>query len=134
MISVLPKPPPFPCLCPNSQPQNDQSILQTTIWGSELSPTGPHPQQRNAPGVIYVIKHFFMHLFISFERSLHIFSCRFIVDGQPTMAYIITQRRTLAQYDHDPNMNRPNEWACIMEGRLTHSLPYRHSSFLVPLL
>lgn len=58
------------------------------------------------------------------------FSCRFIVDGQPTMADIITQRRTsLAQYDHDPNMNRSNEWACIMEGRLTHSLPYRHSSY-----
>lgn len=41
---------PFLAFCPYSC-SNMISLLQTQIWDTDFSPSGPHPQHRNVPGL-----------------------------------------------------------------------------------
>lgn len=49
MMSALPKPPPIPRLCPHSQSKIITLYYRLQKWASKHSPTGLHPERRNAP-------------------------------------------------------------------------------------
>lgn len=49
MMPALPKPPPIPRLCPHSQSKIITLYYRLQKWASKHSPTGLHPERRNAP-------------------------------------------------------------------------------------